>query len=75
VAGQTLGVAPGASIVPVRVLDCRGSGACSQCYPPRGILHPTPPELYRSTQWYGCGVSSNYMAWCGRSSLALSGGG
>ena len=27
VAGQTLGVAPGASIVPVRVLDCRGSGA------------------------------------------------
>jgi subtilisin family serine protease len=25
-AGSTLGVAPGASVVPVRVLDCRGSG-------------------------------------------------
>lgn len=26
-AGSTLGVAPGASVVPVRVLDCRGSGS------------------------------------------------
>jgi subtilisin family serine protease len=30
VAGQTLGVAPGADVVPVRVLDCRGSGSGTQ---------------------------------------------
>ncbi len=30
VAGQTLGVAPGADVVPVRVLDCRGSGSATQ---------------------------------------------
>jgi subtilisin family serine protease len=29
-AGSTLGVAPGASVVPVRVLDCRGSGTGTQ---------------------------------------------
>ena len=28
--GSTLGVAPGASVVPVRVLDCRGSGSGTQ---------------------------------------------
>ncbi len=30
VAGQTLGVAPAAAVVPVRVMDCRGSGSGSQ---------------------------------------------
>lgn len=30
VAGQTLGVAAGADVVPVRVLDCRGSGSSTQ---------------------------------------------
>ena len=30
VAGQTLGVASGAEVVPVRVLDCRGSGSATQ---------------------------------------------